>query len=503
MIEKIFEKITNNFYTDEPVSVIITKEGGANYLSNTINISEEIMEVFRKGNLPRFSVYYHELAHHLYSSGMFKHEAKWRAITSGPLEWHQKYHHLINWIEDFYIEETLLKQYPYLSDTIKCLKLLTPEYNPQHIKYTFNHYYMYGVPNNALTYDDQLVFVDYINELLGYRRHQLFGEGVVTNLKIKPGRDTLFAVRLVEFYNWCVSKGIFEPDEELPDLTHPTSYITVSDPDGAPDGTQDGDRAQTPDGQGSAGTHSGQVGKIIKENFITKGGDSTKIPVELERSIINRELLNMTQVYQGDQGTRDGLFNTGWKESYTIQPKVNVPHFFNPYKLMEQNLFYERKRTFTEVSIFRDISGSVSYQTHKLMDQAIALLMDEIPVDVHYYLYASGEISILEVPYVPWPDMNNVPEVYENNELFQKLGGGTNSDAIADVITQQLNDRHFNIILTDGDLNALMRRDNIAALLENVYVIGVHGDPGTEYTAINTVEDLPKVIEGLSKYERL
>ena len=81
MIEKIFEKITNNFYTDEPVSVIITKEGGANYLSNTINISEEIMEAFRKGNLPRFSIYYHELAHHLYSSGMFKHEAKWRAIT--------------------------------------------------------------------------------------------------------------------------------------------------------------------------------------------------------------------------------------------------------------------------------------------------------------------------------------------------------------------------------------------------------------------------------------
>jgi hypothetical protein len=99
--------------------------------------------------------------------------------------------------------------------------------------------------------------------------------------------------------------------------------------------------------------------------------------------------------------------------------------------------------------------------------------------------------------------MNKVPEVYENNELFRELGGGTNSDAIADVITQQLNDRHFNIILTDGDLNALMRRDNIAALLENVYVIGVHGNPGTEYTAINTVEDLPKVIEGLSKYERL
>ena len=46
------------------------------------------------------------------------------------------------------------------------------------------------------------------------------------------------------------------------------------------------------------------------------------------------------------------------------------------------------------------------------------------------------------------------------------MTGGTNSGAIADVITEQLNDKWLNIIITDGDLSDLMHRDNINSLLE-------------------------------------
>jgi hypothetical protein len=60
--------------------------------------------------------------------------------------------------------------------------------------------------------------------------------------------------------------------------------------------------------------------------------------------------------------------------------------------------------------------------------------------------------------------------------LFEQLGGGTNSDAIADVMTQQLSDKWLNIIVTDGDLNSLMARDNINALLKNVFAIAVNGN---------------------------
>ena len=56
------------------------------------------------------------------------------------------------------------------------------------------------------------------------------------------------------------------------------------------------------------------------------------------------------------------------------------------------------------------------------------------------------------------------------------MSGGTNSSAIADVITEQLDDKWLNIIITDGDLHDLMRRDNIQSLLENVFVISVDND---------------------------
>jgi len=100
-------------------------------------------------------------------------------------------------------------------------------------------------------------------------------------------------------------------------------------------------------------------------------------------------------------------------------------------------------------------------------------LMKEVPVDVKYYLYSSGEISILEIDYIPWENDKDTPQVYESNELFKQLGGGTNSDAIADVITEQLSDKWLNIIVTDGDLHSLLARENIYSLLKNVFVIAV------------------------------
>jgi len=139
-------------------------------------------------------------------------------------------------------------------------------------------------------------------------------------------------------------------------------------------------------------------------------------------------------------------------------------------------LFLERGHTYMNVAIYRDISGSTSGTTHTLMSKVVEKLLEQIPVDVTYYLYASGNISILEVPYIKWDHDAVKPKEYTNNPLFEQLGGGTNSDAIADVMTQQLSDKWLNIIVTDGDLNSLMARDNINALLKNVFAIAVNGN---------------------------
>jgi hypothetical protein len=103
-------------------------------------------------------------------------------------------------------------------------------------------------------------------------------------------------------------------------------------------------------------------------------------------------------------------------------------------------------------------------------------LFKDIPVDITYYLYSSGDISIIEVPYITWENDSVTPKEYENNPLYKQLGGGTNSDAIADVITTQLSDKWLNIIVTDGDLNSLMHRENIHALLNNVFVVAVSSE---------------------------
>jgi hypothetical protein len=194
-----------------------------------------------------------------------------------------------------------------------------------------------------------------------------------------------------------------------------------------------------------------------------------------EKTLIEKEMLDMSIQSASNQQTIDGLFTNKYKDSMIIQPKVNVVNFFNPNRLVDQNLFLERGHTYMNVAIYRDISGSTEGATHKLMSKVIEKLLEQIPVDVTYYLYSSGNVSILEVPYVKWEDSEQAPKEYENNPLFEQLGGGTNSDAIADVITQQLSDKWLNIVITDGDLNSLMARDNINALLKNVFAVAVHG----------------------------
>jgi GMP synthase PP-ATPase subunit len=110
------------------------------------------------------------------------------------------------------------------------------------------------------------------------------------------------------------------------------------------------------------------------------------------------------------------------------------------------------------------------------MSDVCEQLYKDIPVDITYYLYASGDVSIIQVPYIKWSDSNNTPKQYEEDPLYKQLSGGTNSDAIADVITQQLSDKWLNIIVTDGDLNSLMARQNIHALLKNVFVVSVSSE---------------------------
>jgi hypothetical protein len=495
----VLQFITNNFYTSDgkSITVELSKDGMTNnfYDGNKIVLSDQLLDAYGKLNLPRFLIYYHELGHHLYSKGLFTLLDTWQKQTSGPLTWNKNYHHLVNWIEDFYIEDRLLKEHAYLTDVIGCIRKLPPEYDIKSIEYAFNFWYVHNAPTSALQYNDQLIFKSYIDRLLALRSTKLtrFGNGILTTLSIKPSIETQFAMMIIEFYNWCINKGILPDNKNIPPLQNPNQHLVPNKDKSSPqldkmysdlENTFNPDTHDPKDSNGNAGTfsdHSHQIGEIhipdfLEQEHLNTSTDILKNELVIENILIKKELLDMSQRYDTSNTTIDGLFNSRYKDSMNMQPRVNVTNFFNPNRLVDQHLFREKQHTYNNVAIYRDVSGSTSGEVHTLMHHVCEHLMKEVPVDVKYYLYSSGDISILEIDYVPWEDDRNTPQVYEVNELFKQLGGGTNSDAIADVITEQLSDKWLNIIVTDGDLHSLMQRDNIHSLLKNVFVIAVHSD---------------------------
>jgi len=506
---KLLEFISNTFYrTDENNDILVelSKKGKSDnfYDLRRIVLSEQIVDQFGEMGLPRFLIYYHELGHHLYSQGVFKLIKAWeKLVAPSPIAWDPKYMHLFNWIEDLYIEEKIVQDYSYLTDVVTCIKKLPVDYDIKRIEYAFNYWYNYLAPTPALTYTDQVQFKAYMLRLLNLRKSgkTRFGHGIVTTLSMKKSRETRFVELLIEFYDWCVDRKIFPDNKPLPQLQNPNNHLQQpggGNGQGTPQAGQQGSDGGTHD------EHSGQVGKNIQPFQevapIKKPTTFFKDEIQAEKVMIDKQMLDMTQRVQTDSYSLDGLFTAKYKNTAIIQPRVIVPNFFNPSRLMDQILFKMKQHTYMNVAIYRDISGSTEGARHRMMHHVCELLYKEIPVDITYYLYSSGHVSIIEVPYIPWENSNKVPSIYKKNPLYNQLTGGTNSDAIADVITQQLSDKWLNIILTDGDLDALMQRDNIYALLKNVFVVTVGSKVDDQLLNVEIKDklDVQKIIPTLS-----
>ena len=493
--------ITNSFYSkDRLINVEINEEDkGTNYYDgDKITLSSALLDAFGNLGLPRFLVYYHELGHHLYSKYLFTFMDSWEKIKSGPLTWNPAYHHLINWIEDFYIEDRIVKEHSYLTDVINCIKKLPPEYDITKIEYAFNYYYVNGAPTPGLMYNDQLVFLNFIKELLKLRDtdRTRFGNGVISTLTITPTNETKFATKIIEFFNWCVNKGIL-PKHAQPPLKNPNQHLEESNKKDVDKVTEKfmkavtkmlGDKNTLREPGGTYDDHSRIVANVKIDSHVPVLHIDSKTELLKEELVYENKMIDkqieMMQV-NTQASTISGLFNGRYSDSSIIQPRPQVVNFFNPHRLIDQNLFLKKDHTYMNVNIFRDISGSTQGDVHELMHYVTENLLKEIPVEVDYYLYSSGEISIVKIDYLPWKDSDEAPDEYQKNEIFQQFGGGTNSDAIADVITQQLSDKWLNIIITDGDLNSLMHRENIFALLKNVFVIAVKGDFDQRLHGIN------------------
>lgn len=468
-LKSIFEFVANNFYK-KGIKIDLTNEADTAYcVGDRICLPIPLLEKFTQDKLPRFTVFYHELGHALYSERLTKFIEKWENLPSiTTLSYKPEYHHLLNWIEDFYIEDRIVKDYSYLKDIVGCLKQLTFNYDITAIDKAFNHYYLKGCSSPSLNAMDGFKFSNYLKTLISYRQDPAFG---ITSISLLTNKsiNTKFIKTFVEFYDWCVNLKILDGNV-LPPLSNPINIINnTSNTNNANIITQ-----QSGDNGGTITDHTHLVGGC-KEVFPDIDVSSTAIFVDQftsEQKMIKEKLANRSQV-QSTNKSLDGLFTTLFKDTSIIQNKVIVKNFFNPNRLVDGVLFKMQDKAFNNVSIYRDISGSTSGNYFELINNICKYLFDKIPIAKHFYLYASGNISILETEFEDWPDYYNKPDLYSIDPVFQQMEGGTNSGAIADVITEQLNDKWLNIVVTDGDLDDLFDRDNIGTLLSNIFIISI------------------------------
>lgn len=515
-LAQLFEQIVNNFYKPG-ISVSLTDNPGTAYcVGDSITLPKSLLEEFTNQKLPRFTVLYHELGHALYSENLSTLINRWENLptNNSSLKFNEKYMHLLNWIEDYYIEDKLKQDYPFLTDLLGCLKRLTLPYDIEELDKAFNHYYVKGHASISLSAADAYTFTNYIKQLLDLRKGYNFGRGPISLLSTKS-KETTFIKTIVDFYNFCVAKNIFTDNQKLPPLANPNMVInnsgnglgnSVDNTTHNPQRNSQGNPNQTVDDDSQGGgsvtsDHTHLVGTMATLPQFDEQETALFHDQFVSEQKLIKETIYKQQQIESVEESLDGLFNNLFKDTSIIQSKVIVPNFFNPNRLVDQVLFKAPSRSFNNVSIYRDISGSTVGHTFKLINSICDYLHKKIPIAYNFYLYSSGDISILQTSYEYWEEYRDTPEVYDDDPIFNQFEGGTNSDAIADVISEQLNDKWLNIIITDGDLHSLMRRENINSLLENVFVISVEESSNLKdckhKIIVKSEESIPEIIPAI------
>ena len=496
------------------IHITFSKEEETAYCSSDLIITLPIplLQIFKNNKLPRLCVFYHELGHALYSKELFLLIDKWKNLSNSVTfkeTYDEKYLHLINWIEDYYVESTLQSNYSYLTDVLKCLKLIPIKYDIKELDKAFNYYYKFKRITPTLANSDAIIFNNYIDELLSYRKNSSFGKGVISLIN-QNNVNFKYIKTLTSFYDWCTAMGIFKPGVKLPPLSLPTNILVPVDKQGNPKQQSNSKQAtKNKKDSGTEGTfsdHTHLIGTSVKQTFpeLDLSQPIFVQELETEQKYIDRYIT--TYRVETQESNLNGLFTNQYYDT-SIIAKPNIKSFFDNRRLEDRMLFLMPKKTYNNVSIYRDISGSTKNDKFPLIDKVCEYLINNIPVDVHFYLYASGDISIVEVPYIKWTDYNVRPNEYNSNPDVKQLGGGTNSDAVADVISEQMDDKWLNIIVTDGDLNALFMRQNIDSLLNNVAIISIKGDVKDSrinedhYVQIVNENDICKIIPMLLNFK--
>ena len=499
--------IYRSFYTETgSVSIQPGHEGGfINMDSAQMTLYEKYIIDLWDSGVPPLLVFYHEIGHLLFTT---------QDVVSVGHSLHKDVFNLLNWIEDFYIEERLMKELYYVKPYIKMLHEVVPEFidDWQKPEFAFNYYYAFEgqIPlwMNQTTPAIGQTFNNYIKRLLNLRRN------ITSNFA-----QQRFVNELTNFYQFCVAHKILTPSTPPPPTQPQPQTIqggggtgslgASSSGSGRGQGGQGSSNDLAFDGSGSSNTL-GQdildpnnydpnyqptpVHTVYKPLDPVKGFDKTLVDLMLSlQGELDKQLFNDFKFQ------RRGKLALVQRTKNTISPRnlidpiaiaTNRNDIYLEYTTEEQN--------YVGYNLFIDASGSVGFNMD--YNHGVKKIIDIIEQYPHT-VYSFNDTLVKWTP-------------KEISKVLQLRGtGGTESSLIAPVVLEKREELNLNIIFSDGDLTYLTSLNDFDKVKDKYLFVFfcVHDvkhytqslskylDP-KQFYVYDKITDIDKGLDALKKY---
>jgi hypothetical protein len=503
---KWFEKYLNaiyvSFYKSEGRLIIKPgHEGGfVNLDSMQITLFEKLVSDLWESGIPPLLVFYHEIGHVLYTTHSMYDYGKGLK---------PEVFLLLNWLEDFYIEDKLMKELYYIKPYIKMLHEVVPDFIDDWEKKHFALHYFYCYEGMTPRWMDKTTppiaatFKRYIEQLKHLR----------LSFESRFAREK-FIRMFEEFYTFCVKEGILTketpppPTEPRParDPKDPTEKRSGGRHTGKSEGTGGTHEEEAEDEAGSGageGAYAEDEGEDVPESEIIAPPFKPLDPAKGFDPIFKELMTLLEKEFDKSMFDSFKLAKKGKPELVPITiPTTSPRSMVDPIAIetSRSDIYLEyitEDFSYTAYNLFIDVSGSVGHNmTFNKLGKNIIDIIKHYP----YAVYGYGNDVI------KW-DQKKIDDI-----LSLYCGDGTESPIIGDIILEKKELGNLNIILSDGDLGNLCRRKDIAAITKQylfVFIVSSSGGWGgyaekyfekNQWAVLNTEADLPKGLEVLKKY---
>lgn len=500
--QKYLDSVYKSFYTD--TGKVIIKPG---HEGGFVNLNSEEMVLYAKlinelwdSGVPPLLVFYHEIGHILYTTKEL--QTYGESLTKEVFM-------LLNWIEDFYIEDKIMKELYYVKPYIQMLHEVVPDFIDDWEKphFALHYYYTYEglTPSWMEKAGIDKQFVRYITQLKHLRVS--FGSRFAREKFVRMFED---------FYKFCVFHGI------LTKATPPSPMEPIPE---SIKGVGKGKGKGTSGELGTGGAHTGKGGGEYGEGIAEEGakGDTYKEDEgeEVPESTLERKPFKPRDEKKGfdpvfkeliemlgkeyDKALHD-TFKLNKKGKPKLVPRT-IPtasprSMVDPVAIatMRSDIYLEYTMedfAYTAYNLFIDVSGSVGHNpTFNILGKKIIDIIKAYP----YAVYGYGN------------DVKQWTQKEIDDILKLHCRDGTESPIIGDIILEKKELGNLNIILSDGDLGNLVRRKDIAEITKQylfIFVVSSYGawegyakayfKPNQYYT-LNKVEDLEAGLKHLKAY---